>query len=112
MFKMKRNAVQFYLNENLWSHLNNYEDYRKWEIVYNKWNKQNKNYEYLKFIRKKYAYRQESAGNIQVHAYTHTQLLKNLNLGFWVIYFQRFFFNLTILFKWQVVYEYIYDKIN
>lgn len=35
MFKMKRNAVQFYLNENLWSHLNNYEDYRKWEIVYN-----------------------------------------------------------------------------
>lgn len=78
MFKMKRNAVQFYLNENLWSHLSNYEDYRKWEIVYNIISKTSKTkiIRYLKFIRKSMHTDRSRAGNIWVHTYTHTQLLK------------------------------------
>lgn len=35
MHKMKGDAVLFYPNKNLRSHLNNYEDYKKWEILYN-----------------------------------------------------------------------------
>ena len=96
---MKGNAVQFYLNENIWSHLNNYEGYRKWAIVYNRWKKQNKIYEYLESIRKKYAYRQEPAGHTRVNTHTHTDTHTHSYwwtwvLGFELSVFKDSFFNL------------------
>lgn len=73
---MKGNAVQFYLNKNLWSHLNNYEDYAKWEIVYNIISGKSKiqNYEYLKIIRKNmHTDRSQQATFECAHTHTHTQ---------------------------------------
>lgn len=50
MHKMKENVVQVYLNKNVWSCLNNYEDYKKWEYFITIMKKENKNYEHIEII--------------------------------------------------------------